>query len=121
LKNTPSLATFRTRHDQGLLDNLDKRTRNDDLIFQILPRAPTITGLRKLFAFLAREFGTYKVAIRRVHIRFQHTVNRYNAAPMHDLAASGSNTWKQNEEAAPSAAGQPVQIVNGRWRKSDIH
>jgi hypothetical protein len=101
-----------------LLDNLDKRhAEMTDLTSRILPaRADYYRAYENYVAFLAREFGTYKVANGEFIFAFQHTVNRYNAAAeamtvaakrVNDLEAERRSLLKSQQDG-------PVQLVNGR-------
>jgi hypothetical protein len=101
----------------GLLDNIDKRHAEITAFTSktLSARADYYRAYENYIAFLAGEFGTYKVVGGQFIFPFQRTVDRYNAAANAMTAASRQIAELEEEKKSLMKSGQErwIQFVNG--------
>jgi hypothetical protein len=102
---------------KGMLDNIDKRHAEiTAFTAKMLPaRAEFYRAYENYVAFLAGEFGTYKVVDGQFIFPFQRTVDRYNVAANAMTAAAKHVTELEEERKNLMKAARErwMQFVNG--------
>ena len=76
-------------------------------------RADYYRAYENYVAFLAREFGTYKVANGEFIFAFQHTVNRYNTAAEAKTVVNSAITTLTGKPLKP-------EVVDRAWQNLTV-